>query len=121
MQFYTNRTIIQNFKNYIQHLMTHRNPYTDLTYAEDPTIFAHEAGNELGGPKFDDEDVPVEWTQEACCRWHIRREQDPSQYPEVDVYSDHFYPLNVAKLEADIELVGSAKKVYLAGDMTGLD
>ena len=52
MQFYTNETIVQDFKNYIQHLITHKNPYTGLTYAEDPTIFAYETGNELGGPKF---------------------------------------------------------------------
>lgn len=51
-QFYTNRTIIQDFKNYIEHLLTHVKQYTGLTYAEDPTIFAFETGNELGGPKF---------------------------------------------------------------------
>ena len=43
--------------------------------------------------------------------------------PEVDVYSDHFYPLSVSKLEADIALVGTTNKVYLAGeyDWTGLN
>jgi mannan endo-1,4-beta-mannosidase len=35
--------------------------------------------------------------------------------PEVDIFSDHFYPLNAAKLEADIALVGSAKKVCWTG------
>lgn len=61
-QFYTNATIVNDFKNYIKHLITHVNPYTGLSYAEDPTIFAYETGNELGGPTFGDMDVPVSWT-----------------------------------------------------------
>lgn len=32
MEFYTNATIVQDFKNYIKHLITHKNPYTGLTY-----------------------------------------------------------------------------------------
>jgi len=35
LQFYTNATIIQDFKNYIKHLITHKNQYTGLTYAEE--------------------------------------------------------------------------------------
>jgi mannan endo-1,4-beta-mannosidase len=133
MQFYTNRTIINDFKNYIHHLLTHVNPYTGLTYAEDPTIFAYETGNELGGTVFGDEDVPVEWTDEICryvkslgphklCidgtygvnRTHLN-------IASVDIFDDHFYPLNLTKLQDDIALVGSANKVYLAGeyDWTG--
>jgi mannan endo-1,4-beta-mannosidase len=135
MQFYTNKTIIQDFKNYIQHLMTHKNAYTGLTYAEDPTIFAYETGNELGGPNFGDEDVPVEWTQEIA---QFIKSLGPKKLvvdgtygvnkthltiPEVDIYSDHFYPINVSKLEADIAVVEAANKVYLAGeyDWTGLN
>lgn len=64
MEFYTNATIIQDFKNYIRHLITHKNPYTGLTYAEDPTVAMYETGNELGGPTFGDMDVPNAWTEE---------------------------------------------------------
>ena len=39
-------------KDYISHLLLHVNQYTGLTYAEDPTIFAYETGNEMGGPTF---------------------------------------------------------------------
>jgi mannan endo-1,4-beta-mannosidase len=66
MQFYTNSTIIGDFKAYIEHLMTHVNPYTGLTYAEDPTIIAYETGNELKGPMWGDQNVPNEWTREIC-------------------------------------------------------
>ena len=39
----------------------------------------------------------------------------------VDIYSDHFYPINDTKLKDDIALVGSVDKVFLAGeyDWTG--
>lgn len=135
MQFYTNRTIVNDFKNYIYHLLTHVNQYTGLSYAEDPTIFAYETGNELGGPVFGDEDVPVEWTNEICS---YIKQLGPQKLcidgtygvnkthlgiASVDIYSDHFYPLNLTKLEDDIALVESADKVYIAGeyDWTGND
>jgi mannan endo-1,4-beta-mannosidase len=66
MQFYTNTTVITYFKNYIQYLLTHINPYTGLSYAEDPTIIGYETGNELNGLKWGDKDVPVEWIREIC-------------------------------------------------------
>lgn len=132
-QFYTNTTIIGYFKNYINHLLTHVNPYTGLTYAEDPTIFAYETGNELGGPIFGDEDVPVSWTSEISA---YIKQLAPNKLvidgtyginlthldiSTVDIYSDHYYPLNLTKLTDDIAKVGAANKVYIAGeyDWTG--
>lgn len=43
--------------------------------------------------------------------------------PEVDIYSDHFYPLNTTKLSEGIEKVRGAGKVYWSGeyDWTGLN
>ena len=132
-QFYTNRTIINDFKKYIRHLMTHVNPYTGLSYADDPTIFAYETGNELGGPVFGDEDVPVAWTDEICL--YVKHlgpnklcidgtygvNKTHLSIASVDAFDDHFYPLNLTKLRSDIDLVGSADKVYIAGeyDWTG--
>nr|OQO27610.1 hypothetical protein B0A51_03599 [Rachicladosporium sp. CCFEE 5018] len=132
-QFYENRTIINDFKTYIHHLLTHVNPYTGLSYAEDPTIIAYETGNELGGPVFGDKDVPVAWTQEIC---DYVKKLGPKKLcidgtygvnathldiPSVDIYDDHFYPLNITKLQEGIDLVGSVDKVYFAGeyDWTG--
>jgi mannan endo-1,4-beta-mannosidase len=128
MQFYTNKTIINDFKSYIEHLITHRNKFNGLTYAEDPTIFAYETGNELGGPMFGDMDVPVEWTDEIATfvkslapeklvidgTYGINKTH--LSIGSIDIMSDHFYPLDTTKLENDIALVGSAKKVYFAGE-----
>ncbi|MCJ1304684.1 hypothetical protein MMC08_007497 [Hypocenomyce scalaris] len=134
-EFYTNATIIQDFKNYIEHLLTHVNQYTGLSYAEDPTIFAWETGNELGGPIFGDMDVPVEWCEEISS---LIKQLAPKQLvvdgtygvntthlniSTFDIFSDHFYPPNNTKLEQDIALVETVNKVYLAGeyDWTGDD
>lgn len=42
---------------------------------------------------------------------------------EIDIFSDHFYPLNTTILESDIAVVETADRVYLAGeiDWTGLN
>jgi len=127
-QFYTNKTIVDDFKNYIKHLITHRNPYTGLTFAEDPTIFAYETGNELGGPIFGDMDVPVAWTSEISAYIKSLAPQKlvidgtygvnktHLSIPTIDIFSDHFYPRNLTKLDSDIALVGGANRVYVAGE-----
>ena len=46
--FFTNSDVIAAFKSYIGLLMNHKNPYTGLTWANDPTIMAWETGNEFG-------------------------------------------------------------------------
>ncbi|KAF8839442.1 glycoside hydrolase [Paxillus ammoniavirescens] len=133
MQFYTNQTIIDDFKNYIKVVLTHKNQFTGLTYAEDPTIFAYETGNELGGPTFGDMWVPVEWTTQIA---DYIKELAPNKLvidgtygvnkthltiPSIDIFSDHFYPPDLKKLLDDIALVKSVNKVYIAGeyDWTG--
>jgi len=127
-QFYTNETIVADFKEYITHLITHVNPYTNLSYAEDPTIFGYETGNELGGPVFGDQDVPVSWLAEIA--QHIKQlapnklvidgtygvNSTHLAVEEVDIFSDHFYPTNSTKLTNDIAKVGAADRVYFAGE-----
>ena len=146
MQFYTNTTVITYFKNYIQYLLTHINPYTGLSYAEDPTIIGYETGNELNGLKWGDKDVPVEWIREICSFVKklgnflpstssfltLRRSPGPKKLcidgtygvnsthfavDEIDVFSDHFYPLNNSILTSDIAAVQTANRTYLAGEI----
>ena len=115
-QFFTNSTIVSSFKEYIRTLVTHVNPYTNLSYAEDPTIWAYETGNELCGPVWGDENVPAAWVREIG---QFIKSLAPQKLfvdgtygvnashlgiPEVDVYSDHFYPVDVQKLRAGIAL-----------------
>ena len=128
MQFYTDPTIISDFKNYIKHLITHVNPYTGLTYAEDPTVFAFETGNELGGPIFGDQYLPNSWTREIA---QFIKSLAPRklimdgtygvntthfEVSEIDIFSDHYYPPNNTKLANDIASVASTNRVYSAGE-----
>jgi mannan endo-1,4-beta-mannosidase len=147
MQFYTNPTIIASFENYIQYLLTHVNPYTGLSYAEDPTVIGYETGNELDGLKWGDKDVPVEWIREICR--FVKKLGTFSTFPffptillmkpegpnklcidgtygvnsthfavdEVDIFNNHFYPLNNSILTSDITAVQSANRTYLAGEI----
>lgn len=132
-QFYNNREIVNDFKQYIHKLLTHTNQYNGLTYAEDPTIYAYETGNELGGPVFGDMDVPRSWTDEICS---YVKEIAPRKLcvdgtyginkthldiASVDIVSDHFYPLDLEKLETGIQLASNASKAYMVGeyDWTG--
>ncbi|KAI0593890.1 glycoside hydrolase superfamily [Biscogniauxia sp. FL1348] len=125
-QFYTNATIVEAFKGYIRALLTHRNRYNNLTYAEDPTIFAYESGNELTGPG--DTGCPADWVRETArfvkglapgkLFFDGTYGVDPSHLDidEVDVFSDHFYPVSTAKLRADTQAVAGAGKAYYAGE-----
>lgn len=115
--FYTDAGVVGAFKEYVRGWLTgHVNPYTGLTYGEDPTVFAVETGNELGGPVFGDMDVPVEWTRDIA---QLVKEVAPGklvvdgtygvnrthlEVEEVDLFSDHFYPVSVTKLRADLAL-----------------
>ncbi|OIW35427.1 glycoside hydrolase, partial [Coniochaeta ligniaria NRRL 30616] len=127
-QFYTNATIVASFKDYIHKLLTHVNRYTNISYADDPTIFAYETGNELCGPVWGDLNVPASWVQEVGSyvkslapkkllvdgtygvnRTHLA-------IPEVDIFSDHYYPISLSKLKGDLNLVASVNKTYFAGE-----
>ena len=97
-------------------LITHVNPYTNVSYADDPTIFAYETGNELEGPVSRDLDVPVAWVSEigklikslAPMKLLVDGTYGVSSahlaIPEVDILSNHGYPISVSKLKSDLAL-----------------
>jgi mannan endo-1,4-beta-mannosidase len=113
-QFYTNPTIVAAFKDYIHTIVTHFNPYTNMTYADDPTIFAYETGNELEGPVSRDMNVPVAWVSEIGTlvkelapkkllvdgTYGVSREH--LNIPEIDIVSNHGYPIGATKLRSDL-------------------
>ncbi|KAH9908992.1 glycoside hydrolase [Xylariomycetidae sp. FL2044] len=142
-QFYTNDSIVATFKSYVTDLLTHRNRFNNLTWysplppeitnqypsnAEDPTIFAYETGNELYGPASGDKDVPTAWLRDVA---RLVKALAPSKLlvdgtygvnaghfavDEVDIFSDHFYPADVARLTAGVDAVETAGRAYFAGE-----
>jgi mannan endo-1,4-beta-mannosidase len=115
-QFYTNQTVVAAFKDYIKVLLTHVNQYTNMTYADDPTIFAYESGNEMCGPIWGDMNVPREWLSEIAS--YVKSLAPKKLFvdgtygvnathldiPQVDILSDHYYPISISKLQADLKL-----------------
>lgn len=125
-QFYTNATIVGTFKEYVRTLLTHVNPHTNLTYAEDPTIFAIESGNELAGPVWGDMDVPAGWVEDiagfvkglAPGKLFVDGTYGVNQthlgVEGVDIFSDHFYPVSIAKLQQGLDLGESRTRSSLS-------
>ncbi|KAK8139849.1 glycoside hydrolase family 5 protein [Apiospora sp. TS-2023a] len=129
-QFYNNATIVAAFKDYITQVLTHRNPYTNQAYAEDPTIFAYETGNELLGPIWGDMDCPADWIADIA---RFVKALAPQKLlvdgtygvnnthlaiEDVDIFSDHYYPVDTVKLQNDLDLVQGAGKAYFAGEFS---
>ncbi|KAI5862155.1 glycoside hydrolase family 5 protein [Durotheca rogersii] len=127
-QFYTNATIVATFKDYIKTLLTHRNQYNNLKYAEDPTIFAYETGNELLGPVWGDMNSPADWVRDIA---QYVKSLAPNKLvvdgtyginkthldiEEVDIFSNHMYPVDTAKLQNDLRTVGAVGKPFFSGE-----
>jgi len=106
---------VATFHDYVRRLVTHVNPYTGLSYADDPTIFAYETGNELLGPVWGDKDVPAAWVADVG---RLVKTLAPRKLfvdgtygvnashlavDEVDVFSNHYYGPSTDKLEYDLD------------------
>jgi hypothetical protein len=118
--FYYNRTVVADFKQYINTLLNRVNTYTGVAYKNDPTIMAWETGNEVISP--------AEWTGEIAR--HLKSVA-PQQlvvdgkywinrgvfgYPEVDIVNDHLYPMDIARLQESARDSAAAGKVYIIGE-----
>lgn len=77
---------------------------------------------------FGDKDVPAEWTAEITA--YIKAlaptkltidgtygiNESHLNLSSVDIYSDHFYPLDISKLSEGVAAVEKAEKVYFAAE-----
>ncbi|KZO90277.1 glycoside hydrolase family 5 protein [Calocera viscosa TUFC12733] len=133
--FYNTSSIVDSFKAYITHHLSHVNQYTGIAYKDDPTILGWETGNELCAVLYNDGPAPPAWTSEiaglikSLAPNHLVVDGTYGFYPEsgqlqvevVDIFSDHFYPPSIARFQAGLALTQSANRVYLAGewDWTG--
>ena len=112
--------MIESFEQYIRALLLRNNTITGTPITEDPTILAWESGNELK--------PPANWTKRIAS---FVKSIDPNHlfldgtygintqalpFEEVDIYSDHYYPMDSNKLRNDFDLVNKSNKVFFAGE-----
>ncbi|GAC1398999.1 MAG: hypothetical protein NVS4B12_05030 [Ktedonobacteraceae bacterium] len=119
-QFYFNTQVIKDFEDFIKTLLTHVNTYTGIAYKDDPTILAWETGNEL--------DPPTIWTKlistyiKSVDSNHLvmdgKTGVDPqaASLSDVDIVSNHYYPMNISALIHDAEAARQAGKVFCVGE-----
>ncbi len=129
--FFTDATVINDFKKYITTVLTHVNPYTGLAYKDDPTIMAFETGNELY--------IGTTWTRDSFSAWtqtiaaHIKS-IDPNhliidgrlgvdsasfKLADIDILSTHYK--DPSQFSGEATSVASNGKAYMLGeyDWTG--
>lgn len=118
--FYTDERAIGAFEAYIAARLAHVNPYTGNAAREEPAIAMWETGNELS--------APAAWTERiaAFVKGPCGAQQlvldgndgvDASHaLSHVDVLSDHFYPLDIARLRTGAATAAAAGRPYIAGE-----
>jgi mannan endo-1,4-beta-mannosidase len=128
--FYTNPTVMQDFKNYIAHILNHVNQYTKVALKDDPTIMAWETGNEL-------DTAPDTWTETIAeyiksiapnqlvadgkqANYIRDLTSEQLQLPSVDLYTSHFYFSTdddyISRAQISANLAKQYIKVYYIGE-----
>lgn len=135
--FYSNATVIQDYKNYISHVLNHVNQFTGIALKNDPTIMAWETGSELTNVTGTWSDT---WTEtiasyiksvapnqlvadghyaEASTNATLTTSQ--LQVADADMYTDHFYPVQISGLQTNATLASQNNKVYYVGEYDWTD
>jgi hypothetical protein len=122
--FWTDREVIADMKQTINHIVTRVNTYTGVPYSEDKAILAWETGNEL--------QPPFSWTREIAAyvksldKNHLLLEgiispqlsSDALDDPNLDVLSTHHYRDPSASLRYIIRNreFSKGRKPYIIGE-----
>ena len=135
--FYSDPTVIADFKQHIEHVINHVNPYTGLAYHDDPTIMAWETGNEL---QSESDWAYAGWTDEiaqyikslapkqlvgdghaALTSHNVQLDPASLALDSVDLVSGHYYPLRSGVLNNDAAAATQAGKVFYVGEYDWTD
>jgi|GEM_PF-1184390 len=135
--FYTNAAVINDYEAYISHVLNHINQYTGIALKDDPTIMAWETGNEVRTLSADWNDA---WTEtiaayiksiaphQLIADGHYAESNSNSllttsqlQLANVDLYTDHLYPLNISTMQANAILTHQYNRVYYVGEYDWTD
>ena len=128
--FYTNPTVIQDFQNYIAHILNHVNQYTGIALKDDPTIMAWETGNELYTATDTWTEMIAQYIKSIAPDQLVSDGKPygntPSRIgefsnPSTDMITDHDYPPHIAEIQNDANTAKQHNKAFFIGewDWTG--
>lgn len=127
--FYTDKDLINEYKNFFYMLANRTNYYTGIKYKDDMTILGWETGNELEPARYGDlPSTPIQnrqftkWTEEMAeyfksvapdqlfidGKYGVNKKVFDCEY--VDVVSDHYYRTPIDKNRTE------GKKVFIVGE-----
>jgi mannan endo-1,4-beta-mannosidase len=135
--FWTDRQIIDNFKDYINKWLNHVNKYTGITIKDDPFLFLIELGNELGNIRYypnnpalsSTSKVPKNWIEEIVR--HIKSidknhlvldgvDEDLGDInfsvSETDVFSRHYYSSDFSTPHDLAARAANVNKPFIIGE-----
>ena len=138
--FFTDANVIQDFKNYISHIINHVNQYTGIALKNDPTILAWETGNEVNTISTTWGTAQDAWTQNIAtyiksidnnhlvADGHMAENNSNTQFTAqqlsnsaIDMLTDHFYPMHISVLDTNAAACADANKVYYIGEYDWTD
>jgi len=120
--FYSDPDARAAYQRFVKQLLQHRNPYTGLRYADDPTIMAWELGNELNGMTTDWVQANAAYVKKLAPRQLVAAgkqfgvDRAVLAAEDVDISDSHYYPPTATGIRADAKTVTDAGKVYIAGE-----
>jgi mannan endo-1,4-beta-mannosidase len=137
--FYSNPRTIADFEQHVQAVLTHVNTITGVPYKDDPTILGWETGNEISPPStwtdtistyiksIDPNHLVIDGTHgindgngtyggPVDAKPPVNVCGGDLGLPNVDVYDDHFYPMDTSIVTGDGDAVASCNKAFIAGE-----
>ena len=133
--FWTNIDVRNDFKDYINKWLNHRNKYTGIKIKNDPALAFIELGNELGNirPEHGSVNVPTkEWLEDIssyiksidknhlilgpCDECLGSKESDDFNVKNIDIYSGHFYSQDFNRVDFGANNAKRVNKPYIIGE-----
>jgi mannan endo-1,4-beta-mannosidase len=132
-EFWTNLDVRQDFKQYIEMWLNHRNQYTNKMIKDNPSLFLIELGNELGNirPNVGSNSVPTkDWIDDISS---FIKSKDPNHLilhgvdeslgqnddfniRSIDVFNGHFYGKDYSRIDFGADSAKNVGKPYIIGE-----
>ena len=132
-QFWTNKNVRSDFKNYINTWLNHINKYTNVAIKNDPALCMIELGNELGNIRQDATSTTIpteEWIRDISSyiksidKNHLvlngsdecLGQSNDFNINTIDVFSAHFYWNDFNRMDYGANNAAGVNKPYIIGE-----